>query len=158
MKKTTAAITIVGALLAGCVTPTSGPTATPTRGAFAPGDTATPIPAPTSSPIPTEKPSPTREPSPTPTPDTRPDLELRISLTDPGSGLLHIEVVYPNRERATSLPYSTFVGGYSDYLLNVAAETEDGVQLLVSPGRYSNLFIVDAMGEENVHVEYASTQ
>jgi len=36
MKKTIAVIIIVGALLAGCVTPSLGPTATPTQGAVVP--------------------------------------------------------------------------------------------------------------------------
>ena len=70
MKKTIAAIIIVGALLAGCATPATGPTATPTQVMVAP--TATPVaptevPAATPTAIPTSTPTPTVMPTPEPT-------------------------------------------------------------------------------------------
>jgi hypothetical protein len=43
MKKTTAAIMTVAALLTGCATPTTGPTGTPTQGAVEAA--ATPVPS-----------------------------------------------------------------------------------------------------------------
>ena len=66
MKKTLAAIMLVGALLAGCATPTPAPIASPTPGALAP--TATTVP-------PTEAPTPTTTIAPTATPTATPILE-----------------------------------------------------------------------------------
>lgn len=64
MRNRTAAIVILGTLLAGCATPAPAPTEAPTHAA-APPTTATTLPAETVAPTPTE--SPTSTPAPTPT-------------------------------------------------------------------------------------------
>jgi len=76
MKQTIAAITIAGALLAGCASPTPSPIATPTQDAVVAQPTAVPPPTAALSPTPTEEPIPTPSPPthspmmppPTPTP------------------------------------------------------------------------------------------
>ncbi len=85
-------VIILGALLAGCATQTTGPTATPTQGAVMPTGTtalhtALPTVTPTETPTCTPTATPTPEPTNTPTPVRTHTLSGTVFFDYNGNGL-----------------------------------------------------------------------
>ena len=92
MNKTILAIIMLGALLAGCASPTADPTARPPQAPAQPTPTAAPTAVPTSTPVDTPVPTPSATstpeptstpppPSPTPTPKPWVRYRIRYSIT-----------------------------------------------------------------------------